>query len=318
MASIAAAVSLCAAGAAGAQEAQATPDVVFEPVENYVKGQIKVVGGEKIEPKDWKALVITKVGEDLDQAGNKVDRTCTASLVGEGVVLTAAHCIDVESVTVTALDRTVGIRLKNNQMILLQCRVPEKYAASPWANRTPRNAFDWALCRYASPGNNPPELQNLRYEVLDLRTLQKPDPALITGFGCKELRFNAQGQLIGALSDDVLTIANATVHKAAIEAGGYVEFRAPWESSPALCPGDSGGPLLADATVKDFKKRRITAINSAVYPDVDVDGSYDIVSQVAPLSAPEFRTYLKEWLAANTDRAICGAPGASGGYPCRD
>jgi len=293
------------------------PDVVFEPLQNHAKGKVQVVGGKTVDPKEWRALVVTKVGEDVDAQGKVIDRTCTASLVGDGVALTAAHCVDAESVTIADPDRRVGIKLQNGMMIILTCRLPEKYLKSKWANGTPRNANDWALCRYTTPQDVPAELKNLRFEVLDLRVAKSPDSVLLTGFGCKELKFDANGRLVGAIADGVFTIAEVAVERSAEETGGSVEIQSAWKSKPALCPGDSGGPLMADAKVASFKDRKVIGVNSAIYPVPDGGGGYDIVSRIAPLSSAAFQAYLATWMSQNTDRTICGAPGAKAGFPCR-
>ena len=291
---------------------------VFRPVAESFPGSIELANGAKVDPQQRKSLIVATVGEyeDPKTKGKMIPITCTASLIGHGVILTAAHCIDTKA---GLTQRVVGLELKPYPVIDLTCEIPTSYVGATWADGSPRNSDDYALCRFAEPANLPPQLKNLRYEVLDtVSVLTPPAAVLMSGFGCKQLEIGADG-LHGLQADGRLTIGDNEVTNRPAGAAGYIEIQSDWDTKPALCPGDSGGPLFGHAsTKKPADHRRIVGVNSAVRPKLKISGDYDLLSRVAALSTPGFTQFLEEWRSKNSDLTICGAPGTKGGYPCAD
>ncbi|MGT2515457.1 trypsin-like serine protease [Sphingomonas panni] len=238
------------------ERGQAAPDdrIVFSPIEDRVGGSVQVVGGQTVDTRNWRTVFLAQIGWVVDRDGKRIldvdgkpiPNTCTATLVGPGVALTAAHCLDrVDGASIRSASLRLTDRDGSALTLDMTCTLPTGYVSAGWKPPSPRNEQDWSLCRFASP-NGPPILKGLRYEVVETATVvPEGRQVLISGYGCKDLRIGANG-LEGLRYDNVFTIADAKVDDP--NSQGRIEIFSDGATRPSICFGDSGGPLMTGVT----------------------------------------------------------------------
>jgi hypothetical protein len=199
--------------------------------------------------------------------------TCTATLVGEAAMLTAAHCV--------AHGALIRFVLGTRQVRSLCERAP---GYNPPFNPSE----DWAVCLLEFP------VAGIKYETVD-------DPGVpadgtkvhLTGYGC-----TAQGGGIDGLlriGESILVSRppdfgpeTSTLYTASsVAAGGAV-----------LCPGDSGGPLFILAGNSPNDARTLVGVNSRTTFQFGV-------SFFAATGSPSGRLFLADW-AERHGQEICG------------
>lgn len=269
-------------------------------------GSVQLSNGTPVQSQDWLSLVFAVT------QSSTVPVYCTASLVGPNVLLTAAHCLDRGS----AVLRPAALVIQG-EPFSMACSVPQAYLAARYRPPSPRSNADFALCRISFGPTPPVEIRRLKFDVVDEDALRLGQPVLLSGYGCTNFRAE-NGRLVSTPSERVLNVGDGAVTAAA---GGFVSYRADAASAPALCPGDSGGPLITGASSTDTgRPRRIRALNSSISMVRRPDGGFDITSNFATLNSPAFKSFAGEWLQtpANSGARICGLNAAPGAYPCRD
>lgn len=245
--------------------------------------------------------------------------TCTATLIGPQVLLTAAHCVDRKQRGSHGKWLTYGGRLENpDGQLLAQIRgcdmAPAYVAAAPTPGR-PRNEQDFALCETWTPVNA------LAEAISRDAAAVAPDSALlIVGYGCTEGDL-VDGQITaGAHGSGHLNVGINTVRQGG--PAGWLAFYGRVGSSQAiLCPGDSGGGAFAHASIEPGAGNdsgwRVVAVNSAVGHD-KTGTPKDYISYLASLADPDFATFLDTWMKRRPlNRGICGVDLSSPGSRCR-
>ncbi len=197
---------LCVGLAASFNLASATwanADIVMERPEGGDGAQI--VGDAKpLDPSAWPATWIF----------HSPTGSCTSTLIGEGTILTAAHCIaDGGSATIR-----VGGNVKN-----VKCDHHPTYDGS--------NSYDYALCNVSPP------IQGVAYETLNTSSAypRKGQKVGLLGYGCI-----SDGENTGQYVDNknkVLYGGNAEVSKRPSGSSTYFVTK----DDIAGCFGDSGG-----------------------------------------------------------------------------
>jgi len=312
-----------AASQPGESEGQATmnPNEVVEfqlATDVLPQGEVTLSNGVTVSLSDWKTLVLAII----PRPNTSSDRapTCTGTLVGPKVVLTAAHCVD-NPLGMTSRKAMLSV---DGRQAELTCEIHPAYLAREPKFRSPRGSEDYALCSIDYRGPVPMSIANLEFEVLDPETrVPHGAPVLMTGYGCSDLRV-IDGQLDWEPSDHLLRIGDGNIDAAAGSVPSslsYMMIRSDNGRGPAVCPGDSGGPLFSGASTESVAgQRRVIGVNSAVAMERRPDQGFDLISRIAALGNAGFRSWASDWAARNQTQAgaVCGVNRNAGRSPCRD
>ena len=243
----------------------------------------KIIGGARADRKAWPAtLVFTDDGGAF----------CTATAIGDQVLITAAHCV---------VQSPSGIVVWNNKNVRVQCTIHPDYNDAPreanglpchlriHANEIAACTADVALCQTtdrvvlvsadgrferikAAP---PPIAQNVKMTLL--------------GYGC----IAAKSKPSGDLSVGSATVQHLSVPGASADSNrSFDEFIQ--TVGAGVCYGDSGG---AGFTNSDSKKREIIGIASR--------GNLSSGSYLVNLKDPRITKFLNDFSSSN-GISICG------------
>ena len=260
--------------------------LTFVPVSDHVSdtAQPQLGNGVIANVQKWPAsLVASAAGE-----------TCTATLVGQRTLLTAAHCVgDGEE---------IGVQFdKGSPPVKGTCS-----RAPGWTASEPSN--DWALCLMNEPVKRP----GLVFELVSLDPSPlKPGLRLTAGgYGCQDLK----KQKLEV--PPVFRIGSLYIDRPPVPGGTWPNWiftvAATDASKSFVCPGDSGGAVYL---VRADQSRQIVAVVSAVQSD---PSSKDYkVSYLAAVSTTAGRAFIEAW-ATKPTREICGlSPSAVGCRPAQ-
>jgi hypothetical protein len=264
-------------------------------------GHIQLVNGTVVQfqPQDKPAVLIASFAPNP----HSKDGFCTATIVGYKVVLLAAHCLDTGNNT----DLRAATITLDMVPVALACQVDPAYLATPLDQNSqmPRRSEDFALCHIDTPLDLP-TLRQLAFEVLDLSPLGPHEDVLMVGYGCTDLKTKFQDHVLRVGDAQVTTPASGPAGAAYLKINTGI-------GHPALCPGDSGGPLFTGISTHDLSSpRRDRAVNSW---SQDLPTGY--VSGLAPLSDASFAVWAKQWLACYPGDYICGLTMKGGMGQCR-
>lgn len=325
---VAALVALCAGSSLAQQATEKQPTIVFQHINDVVaSGTIKLANGVEVRRADWPTLIFAEIPTGADKP-----RTCTGTLVGPNVILLAAHCVD------SAQDRDLRAELWiASRKVTMTCESHDGYRkdASYSPMGRPRDSKDYALCLLEDDGRPPALFAKLRFEVVDMATpLKAGEPVLMTGYGCDKLELAKNGSLSWAPRQDKLWIGDSMIEAPVTRwdsEPAYVSILSQSGARPALCPGDSGGPLFTGVVSKDpVGPRRLRGVNSMVCARRRGDsqmcsfgtglGEWDIISGISATGSDPFRAWVGRWLARYTDKKpiICGVNRSAGEAPCAD
>lgn len=264
--------------------AQSGSVLLLEPVENRIEqADILVFGGTKPAGGNWSSIFVVRL------AGDGPLRSCTATKVGPSVLLTAAHCIDQGD------DKPFrSLSLKplpgSNDAVQFTCKPDDRYLKPFYRDDAPRAPIDYALCRL-SKGGGPAlnRFEQFSIERLDLSPLDEGAPVLLTGFGCVEMKVDLKKPERTRLPFvESFNIGDEKIHTVGVE---IVTTRSDDAKEPALCDGDSGGPLFTGvSTNSPLAERDLRGVNSQVSVT-----TYELISTMAALGSAEFRQFLGCW-----------------------
>lgn len=302
-----------------------SPAPVFSFITDENKpGDVQLAGGHAVDPSHWATFINATMRYIPMANGSRFAVKCSATLIGPGVLLTAAHCLDPDDGTplVTQTSLSVG-----GQTLSLVCEASPQYTAAVQANlyslRQPRVSQDYALCEFAVPNPPPATLKGLRSEVIDAaQPLIANDVVVMTGYGCKSISIGADNEIDTGDSDNVLRIGTAHVTQPANLAGDYsdafISIVSSSSNKPIICPGDSGGPLMTSTATnaEPPKPRRVRGVNSFVTIMPGNQGVSSLASAITPLASATFRTFMATWVKEKAGRGICGFNLPAGIPPC--
>lgn len=162
-----------------------------------------LIGGKPADPKEFPATVYSAQGNSR----------CTATIVGERVLLIAAHCVGNGR---SAVFKASGVEYRST------CTHGPDYARNSTA--------DWALCLIDQSVVNVP-FEHVNQEADRLKV---GDKLLLTGFGC-----TSPGG--GGGNDGTYRIGESTIRELP---DGRSDNDIVTSGGAALCFGDSGGPAF--------------------------------------------------------------------------
>lgn len=293
------------------------PSITFELASVVLdESSVQVANGIEVLASHWPALIIAKYEQQT--IFGKREGTCTASLVGPNVALMAAHCVDPKEVDPDGDALAPSLRVGDRE-IPFRCEIHPEYRKRPLMALSPRGSEDFALCILDDKDERPQALKTMRFEVVDAGAeLTSGTQVLMTGYGCENLRI-VNGRPQGTKADGKLRVGNAEIEKGPASIPGapaYVTIRSKPNVEPALCPGDSGGPLFSGVTASDpDHRRRIRGVNSSI----SVEGEI-FVSSIAATGTTIFRNWANDWLQrnANLKAEVCGLNVNAGQRQCRN
>lgn len=275
-------------------------------------GDVQLSGGKTVNVGDWPALLLARIPLTTGLA------SCTATLVGPTVMLTAAHCVD-DPFGPKARELYLMV---DNKKLKFDCEISPDYIRHDPQIMSPRGSEDYALCIAKVSGSIPETLAALEPEVVAVsQPLQQGENILMVGYGCTDLKV-VNGEFTYKPSDKALRIGDEKIEKSQEYDAAYPAYsrtRSAGGKEPALCPGDSGGPVFSGAsTDKPTAQRRVRAVNSAISSEKAGTG-YDILSLISSTSTSSFETWARRWLAkqAPSKPIICGINKQAGDFPCR-
>lgn len=230
-------------------------------------------GARVADPAEWQASFYS-----LSAGGS-----CTSSLIGDRVLLTAAHCV--------ANGAAVTLR-RNGQQYRALCEHSPGYGSGSAA----AVSEDYALCAIDRSVSG---VQAERINI-DPGRLQVNGPVLLTGFGC------TTDQGTGG-NDGIYRIGDAKI--VSLPAGGNNDATVTGEAG--LCFGDSGGPAFI---MGPGSARVQISVNSRVENKSPTGIDLGPKSFLSSTSTPKALAFFRDWSNRNKLR-ICGLdPQAS---PCR-
>lgn len=235
----------------------------------------KIRGGRKANTDDFPASFQIKTGKD----------TCTWFLVGDRTLMTAAHCVppDGVSIKVEGWDQK-----KQKTVVIKKCTRAPNYSSDP--------SQDWALCLLKEPYKLPqfPD-RPTGYEVLntDAKMLKMKQTVVITGFGCSHESGSSDNIYRYGLARITNLPPSVRVHNEG-KRPNFVELR---EKPASLCAGDSGGPAFqtVDGTLG---YRLVVGINAKT----EYMLGYSYLASTSTRAALDF---FRNWARVNKQR-ICG------------
>ena len=227
--------------------------------------QSDLIGGREVPRAGWPEVIRIRQG----------NATCSASVIGPRVVLTAAHCSKAngEVVPVSEMD-DVEVEAGSGRRYTARCTLAPTYRPDD---------HDMALC--LTSGAIPPP-----FAVVSSVAPRLGEVITLAGFGC--IRSPGDGG-----NDGKLRIGEAPVTRAA--AGTPHRYWFETKGSAALCYGDSGGPafkrVAAGAPMQGPKV--IYGVNSR--------GNISDLSLLTSLALPVSKDFMRQFAASNGVR-ICG------------
>lgn len=200
------------------------------------RADLQVTGGQRAKASDWPATIIFQA----DGFGN-----CTATIVGERVILTAAHCVG---------DKQSGRIDINGKDVEIDCRRSPRYSSR--ITHRYKGWDDFALCRVAEPISKDarPDGIELKYESVntDTKELRIDQTLKLVGFGCTYE--NSSERDFGSLYEGTASVELVPSNQRGV---GPHRFTRTFGDA-AGCYGDSGGGVYSEN--HDLRTRAIVGV----------------------------------------------------------
>ena len=237
------------AGMSSINAAQAQGNVLMTPIPQDSHARPQIVGGKPAKREDWPVTLL------FEFAGSH----CTSTVIGDRVVVTAAHCVDDE--IDGKASKTNAKAVLANTMIDLKCYQHPRYRGSICNNVESSEKIigctaDVALC-LAIAGSIPESAGKFERVRASLPGPEANDKIVLLGFGC-----TVAG---GALSPDLQIGDPDPVVEWTSTPGASIDPKQTYKEyikvhgAAAACKGDSGG---SSYTSSDLGTKEIVGITS--------------------------------------------------------
>ena len=230
---------------------------------------------------------------------------CTATLIGPRVLLTAAHCIDLnfqlDGVWQTVKGRVTLANGSGGKQIK-SCEMAPAYTEVDLTTPSARTHDDFALCELSS-GYTSVDVETISLGAQDVASGKS---LLLAGYGCTNSDLVDGAITRHTPNKGILNVGMNTILHGGAQSWIHMEGKI-GGADAILCPGDSGGAAYANASLDDGRDagRRVVAVNSAVGPAES--GAEVYRSYLAPLADSDFLTFVRKWQSdARNARKICG------------
>jgi hypothetical protein len=253
----------------------------------------KIIGGKLAKQTEWPAtLVFTTDSGDF----------CTATIVGERILITAAHCV---------VENSVGQVTWNNKHIKVDCKPHPHYDDRPRSSndlpchlRVFSTEFgactaDVALCVPVCEPGSPDCVRNFepaggKFERIKLSSPAaiKDQSIVLLGYGC----IHPNEKPTGDLTVGPAQVIQMSEPQAPASTGSNNALRRfIVTKGSGLCNGDSGGAAYSSRTKSS---REIIGINSR--------GNLTSGSDLVNLTDPEIVSFFEDFASKNDGLEICG------------
>ena len=246
---------------------------VAENVESYVRN------GEALDQSEWPAVFIFM---------SKDGALCTSTVVGEGAVLTAAHCTTGGRggrIGKTIVDPDENRTIKNGTEVICE----------PYSRYKTNEELDYALCTYkvdsAKSLGRPYESLSVQNNELTIDV-----PLTMVGYGCTGYHIsNDEGTTIYEDLENLFTFGelhggSAKIVELPDDSNPYITT----EGTTTTCVSDSGGPAFID----------VNGVRAIV--GVSKKSSLNRKSFFAPIANEDFIEWIRKWLQNRPEVKICG------------
>jgi secreted trypsin-like serine protease len=273
-------------GAAADNTAPITDDALFMtqiPDDNDLRPQI--LRGTPAKKKDWPATLI------FQSRVQKPDLSCTATIVGEQVVITAAHCVKVKERKVILLENTLRD---------LTCEIHQDYTGANCSHATNKIELvgctaDIAVCHT----ENNKKIPTTRAERVDIHfpSMAKDAELTLVGYGCVT---------VGGSVTSNPQVGNAKVtfvpaHDQPPDLSDPLEdFVHTSPDEAVLCNGDSGGGIYDSKTPETRQLKALGARANLSSGSYLVDLSHDRISSFIRKAKSNF-----DICGIDSDSTIC-------------
>lgn len=268
------------------------PHVQFSwSTKSIKKSEIQIFNGTSPKRGNWQSILTAYlVHLPTDNVPNP---TCTATFVGPGVLLTAAHCV-----MRGAQVKPSSIELKiDSYSLTFTCAVDKAYANQPPVV-DPRSGADYALCSMKVNEARPPSIAHIQPDWINVTPMSGNVTLLAAGYGCTSWAWNSNTDRYdpGAVSP-ILTVGDVSVTVSDPERA-LIASTSDGASQPAVCGGDSGGPAYSGVSASALDvSRDIRAVASTI-------DYRTATSRFASLGTTEFRNFVACWRGANPNAVV--------------
>jgi hypothetical protein len=261
----------------------AQAQTLMAPIPPGNEFQPELLNGKPADPQVW------PVNLQFQSAGG----SCTSTIIGEKVVLTAGHCV---------ANLGKARVFYNNTLTAVTCHHHPQYKGASCltagtAAEIKGCTADISLCVADTPFPSQVAGLPVKFETINADTalLKKGGPVTLLGFGCTQ----AGGGVSPVLRVGPATVTSLSVPGASANPANTLQEYIIAQGGAALCQGDSGGTAF---DTQD-SSRKVVAVNSR--------GNIETVSYLTSTSDPHIQDFFKNFSGPPHNVEICGiAPGA--------